>query len=156
MPIKETKKYEIGYLISSFITAEQVGSFVADNLETVIKKESGEIISRLKAEMKTLAYPINRVQNNKKTVFKEGYFGSLMFELEPANIASVGEIFKKNESILRFLITLAITDQGSKKPIRKNLEPKTFSPKPNNFSFPKRKVDKEGIDREIEDLLAAV
>ena len=156
MSIKETKKYEIGYLISPFITAEQIDSFVDEHLVATIKKSGGEITSRLKTEMRALAYPVSRAQNNKKTVFKDAYFGSLVCELKPADIAAIDEALKKDESVIRFLITLAIDDQEIKKPIRKNLESKIPSPKRETAPLPKKEVDKEEIDKEIEDLLATV
>lgn len=65
--------------------------------EEAVKKEGGKVEKSEKWGKKKLAYPIKR--------FQDGFFLHTSFEVPPASIKTLTELFKLNSNILRAQFT---------------------------------------------------
>ena len=121
----EPRIYEIGYLMSPAVRDEDLEARTNELRET-ITKSGGEIISEGAGEFIDLAYQMTRVIDNKNARFNQAYFGWVKFELDPAKLAGIKEVFDKNLLIIRHLLTKAVRENTviGKKPLGKMLKGK--------------------------------
>jgi small subunit ribosomal protein S6 len=86
------KIYEIGFWVR--ITADLEKEI--EKVINLIEKFNGEIVEKGVFKKRNLAYPID-----KETI---GYFGYLLFSIDPKNISEIKKELKFYKNILRFII----------------------------------------------------
>lgn len=91
------KPYELTYIISSEITAEEAEA-EAKNIESLVQDKEGVIIKSEKPFPQTLAYPIKKQRS--------GFFAVLEFQLEPEHLGELKEKLQKNDKIIRHMLII--------------------------------------------------
>lgn len=104
LEVKDAKTYEIGYLLSPFLPTEQVEEAVEAMYKSWITDLGGVLVFKTTPKMRALAYPVAKIINNKKSTYKEAYFGAVKFQISPDKIRTQKELAEKDGNILRFLI----------------------------------------------------
>jgi len=87
--------YEIVVILHPEFSEDQVGT-VTGKLESIIKKNAGEVIAVDKWGKKRFCYTIKK-QN-------EGVYVDLTFKTEPENIDELQNMLKVEQGVLRYLI----------------------------------------------------
>jgi len=88
--------YEAMFIVKPNLTKEETDSLTA-HLKDGVTKNSGVVEELLVwAEKRKLSYPINK--------FEEGIYYLLRFKTDSLNIIKMKDIYKLNDSIMRFLI----------------------------------------------------
>ena len=102
--VDDRKIYEIGYLLTPYLPAEEVAKTIDEMIKTKIEAEGGEVTSDLAPVMTRLAYPITKIINNKHTKFSDAYFGALRFKALPEAIIKLKADWDKEDNLIRFLL----------------------------------------------------
>ena len=109
-PVNDNQIYEIGFLLSPFLPEVEA----AEKLESLIKGKilvsKGVVLSSLGPKMIPLAYPMAKVVDNKKTVYRDAYFGAVKFELLPSEIVALALEWKRAPEIIRHLVIKTIKE----------------------------------------------
>ena len=154
----ETRLYEVSYLLNPAL-AEENAEKEASALRNVLIKEGATILYEGKPKTISLAYPISKSIEHKKTVYENAYFGWFAFE-KGAGILEVKAHFSKNESVIRFLIINTIKEAyTTPKQRREILRPRAPLPEKEVGSsgvaseLPALPIDEAELDKEIENLL---
>lgn len=92
------KLYEIAYFLNPDIKEEEVQTVNVQKIKDLISELSGEITKEQAAQKKKLAYPVKKA--------KQGYFGHMLFNLNPQNLKSLDKKLKLEDYILRYLIII--------------------------------------------------
>ncbi len=71
---------------------------VQQSIEAEIARHGGEVVKREPWGIRSLAYSIKKKG--------DGFYWLIHFKLDPLGLAKIGERFKMNESILRFLFVV--------------------------------------------------
>jgi ribosomal protein S6 len=95
--------YEIGYLLSPFIAADQLAGELDKTFKITIEALGGKITSQLAPVMRPLAYSVSKSVGSKRTAYKDAYFGALRFELDAENALKLQQALDKTETLIRFL-----------------------------------------------------
>lgn len=134
---KETKMYEIGYLLSPLISEENLDEEISA-LRKLIEDKQGFIMNENRARSQNLAYPVKG--------FNSAYFGWIKFAVSPEVLP---EIKISGDKIIRFLIIKTIKETAVPRLIKKIVKKKI------SFERPKEKlgIKPEEIDKKIEELL---
>jgi len=144
------KTYELTYIISPEITAEEAGA-EAKNIESFVQENEGLILRQNNPIAKTLSYPIKK--------HASGFMGVLEFQLEPEKLIQLKEKTDKDEKIIRHMIIM-------KRPLKEKKERRTqgvpqIKPEPEKPSFSedkkisenKEKVELKDIEEKLEEIL---
>lgn len=122
------KYYQLAYLILPTINSEEIKSLEKE-ITSFIEKEG--VLDKVESPLKrNLFYPIKK--------FKEAFLASIYFFMEAEALKDFEKKLKKDERILRFLITL------EKSPKEVVQEKKIRKPK---------KVEIEELDKKLEEIL---
>ena len=105
----EPRIYEIGYLLSPAVRDEDLQARASDLQETLTKL-GATIISEGNPEFIDLAYEMSKVIENKRVRFNQGYFGWVKFEIDPAQVNTLKELFDKNTLLIRYLFISAVRE----------------------------------------------
>ncbi len=153
---KETKMYEIGYLLSPLIHEEKLDEEISV-LRKLIEDRHGLIMNEDRAKMRKLAYNIQKPAVGK---FDSAHFGWMKFVASPEILPEIEISLGKTANIIRFLLIEAAKEEPIKKPARKiirpvpldgqRLERKAASPAEPKI---KTEVKPEEIDKRLEELL---
>jgi len=129
------RNYELTLIISSEIPEQDLKNLI-EKISGFIIKEGGKIEKTIEPLRKKLGYPI------KKKV--DGFITVLIFSLVPEKLEILEKELKKENQILRYLISIA--KKKEELPIKKiKITPqKTTEPK---------KVELKEIDKKIEEIL---
>lgn len=100
----DPRVYELGYHLVPTIAEEHIPE-MSGAVRGMIEQISKEIISEELPVFIDLAYPIVKVVEHKNKYYTESYFGWIKFKGYPAGIAKLEEELKKNDNILRYLVT---------------------------------------------------
>lgn len=156
----EIKKYELGYLLSPLVSAENLAATVQSEIIAPITALGGEVSASPLPSMKSLAYPIKKDIGNKKATFKDAYFGYVHFSLKPNDAVKLNQTLAKSDLLVRVLLILAIRTIGKKPKALPAKEVKTEVKAPADAMPTEevvvKEVNQEEIDREIEGLLSQV
>lgn len=144
--------YELGYLLVGTMPEETVAAKVGA-LKDLFEKAGGMSVSEEFPKLMTLAYEMSRPIGNKKAWFKEGYFGWMKFDIDPAAVEDISATLGRDEDVLRYLLI---------KTVRENtvIGKRTFS---KEGKRPARKVenaaetpiDEAEIEKKLEELAVA-
>lgn len=148
------KLYEIAYFFNPNIKEEEVQTVNIQKIKDLISELSGEIVKEQAAQKKKLAYPVKKE--------KQGYFGFMLFNFDPANLKALDKKLKLDESILRYLVISVDKDylahmkrqeEEIKEKFQKIMHPTTegFTKKSAKFED-KVKLEAE-IEKKLEEIL---
>ncbi len=154
---EDPKIYEVGFHVVP-TTAEDDVSSVVNAVRDTIESLSGTIISEGTPKMIQLAYPMDHIVANKKSIFDSGYFGWVKFQAIPENILKIKDGLNDNADIFRFLIISTVKeDTFSKKAVPKIRKSSTASvatkKTPKAKEEIKNEVLEEEVDKAIEELV---
>ena len=160
MDTKDQKTYEIGYLLSPFIPAEQLEEAVAKMFKTNIEAKKGVVTTTVAPKMRPLAYAVAKMVDNKKSVYRDAYFGAVRFEAIPSDITAIKEAFDKDANVVRFLIIVAPKGSEIVTP-KRVMTPRRTTTRASAESITSTEdkpavvvMSKEDIDKEIEGLIS--
>lgn len=91
------KTYELTYIVSPEITAEEAEA-KAKEIESLVLGKEGAIVRQSNPLAKTFSYPIGKSAS--------GFFGVLEFHLEPEKIAELEGTFSKDGKIVRHMLII--------------------------------------------------
>ncbi len=143
---RETKIYEIGYLLSPFIPDEKINDEVYV-VRKIIEDRQCLITGEGRAKMQKLAYPIKKGPSEK---FESAYFGWIKFISSPDNLREIKERLEKTPNVIRFIVLEAPKEAANKKPAAGAVKKK--KPSKDETSI-KTEVKPEEIDKRIEELI---
>lgn len=92
------KQYEIAYFLNPNLKEEEVQTVYLQKMKDSISEFSGEVIKEQTVQKKKLAYPIKKE--------KQGYFGYMLFNLNPKDLKSLDKKLRLEDYILRYLIII--------------------------------------------------
>lgn len=95
------KLYEIAFFINPDIKEEEISAYV-QKIKDFIIELGGDISKEQPIQKKKLAYPIKKA--------KQGYFGSMLFNLGAENLKSLDKKLKLEDLVLRYLVIAADKD----------------------------------------------
>ena len=145
--MSETKIYEIGYLLLPTIAEEAVAEKVG-NFRGTLERLSAEFISEEMPRMIRLAYPMEKVIENKKQKFDSAYFGWVKFALAPVALAELKKEFDQSKDVIRFLVIKTVREgvTSGRRAWKPKREQKAESAEPMTA------VASEELDKKIEEL----
>ena len=157
----EPRVYEVGYHIIPTVAEGDIPSIV-DSIRGSIESLSGTIISEDSPKLIDLAYSMDHIAANKKTVFDSAYFGWVKFEGNPENIIKIKDFLEKKEDILRFIIIKTVKEDTLSKKTNKKIKQtasikniKNVAKDTKDASADKKEaVSDEEVDKAIEELVA--
>jgi len=141
---KESKIYEIGYLLSPLIPEDKLDGEISI-LREIIEKKQGLIVNEERARMQRLAYVIKRPHIGS---FESAYFGWIKFMANPEIISEIKSSFDKNNNLARFLITETLKEDTSRRAPRKIIRRK-----PTTTPEIKTEIKTEEVDKKLEELV---
>jgi ribosomal protein S6 len=153
---KEVKTYEVGYLVSPLVPADQIEEFASKLLGAMMEVSGGVVVSQFTPKMRALAYPITQAVNNKNTTYKDAYLGAVKFQAEPVMIEKLEAVIAKNLQIIRHLL-VSIPKGADRINVKKGLgrRVKTTREETKGEEAPKGPaMSSADIDKEIEGLIA--
>jgi len=100
---EEKAIYEIGYHILPSISEEELPAHVSA-IKDMIKKEAGVFIMEEAPAKISLAYPMSKMEEGKRSIFEGAYFGWVKFETQRTHIGNIKHALDENNNVLRFLI----------------------------------------------------
>lgn len=139
------KSYELTYIISSAISADEAANVAKEN-ETFIQSKEGVILSSQKSVAQTLAYPIKKQHS--------GYFVTTIFQAAEDKLKELKAALESNKSILRSVILIKkpakeVKPRRTRKPL--------FSTEGVGIGSPEKKIQKavnpEDLDKKLDELL---
>lgn len=89
------RKYEIMYILSPKLDKNDINKITA-NINSIFTKEGKILVSEIKSELKTLAYPIQKLDR--------GFYNNLVVEANPETINEFNRVANITEEIIRFII----------------------------------------------------
>jgi len=141
---QDTKLYEVGYLLNPAVSADELEKTVAERLISPVESAGGSALLGWAPTMRKLAYPIKVTEGGKGTVYREAYFGTIRFRLEPKLAPSINKGLTEDKMIIRHIVIAlpdnydSLVSKRSRGVVRKSVRSET---------------NKEKIDEEIEGLL---
>lgn len=90
------KLYEMSYLIHPDIKEEELENIYVQKVKDLLSEFSGEIIKEQSPQKRKLSYWINKV--------RQGYFGYMLFNIDPKDLKALDKKLKLEESLLRYMI----------------------------------------------------
>ena len=95
--------YEVGYLVTPSVPEEKV-SDETDALRAMIERNGGAVISEEAPQLMDLAYTMYQSLEASKLPFKQGYFGSIKFDMPVASAPVLEKEIAASKNILRFVL----------------------------------------------------
>ena len=152
----ELKTYELGYLLSPLVSSEQVGQTVEKEIKSLLNKAKAEVKSEIQARHRGLAYPIKKVVEHKGSIFREAYFGAIVFSCVSENVPLLEEGLKKSLPVIRHLL-IVLPPSALLEPVKPRVVQAEGGVSPETGSSDKvaegKKMTEAAIDKEIEDLI---
>ncbi len=143
---RETKIYEIGYLLSPFIPADKLNEEIS-LIRKIIEDRQCLITGEGRAKMQNLSYMIKKGPSEK---FESAYFGWIKFIASPEDLEEINGLFKKTPNVIRFISLEAAKETANKKSASGIMKKKKFPKDEINI---KTEVKPEEIDKKIEELI---
>lgn len=148
----DPKVYEVGFHVVPTTAEDDVAS-VVNAVRDIIESVSGMIVSEGTPAMVQLAYSMDHIVANKKSIFDSAYFGWIKFQATPENVLKIKDGLEKNDDVFRFLIINTVKeDTLSQKPVIKTRKA-VVSSKPEAKKEPKEAISEVEVDKAIEELV---
>ncbi|SRR5258706_5641501 len=143
--------YEFGYLLVGSMPEGDVPVKVS-SLKNFFESKGAEFIAEEFPKHVTLAYDMARSVDNKKSWFKDGYFGWMKFEVNPDIVDALMPELKRDHGILRFLLVKTVREStmAAKRGLGRADYKKTY--KRTEVLEPIKPVDEEEIERKLEEI----
>lgn len=147
---RESKIYEIGYLLTPLIPEERINEEISV-LRGLIEGNHGFIINEEGAKMQRLAYTIKKPNAGS---FDSAYFGWIKFMAASDSAPEIKKSFDKNQNVVRFLITEITKEEALRKlPTGKFIrKKKPLAARPIEPKI-KTEIKTEEIDKKLEELI---
>jgi len=139
-------KYEIGYILSSAISDDEVANVTAQ-VSKNLQGLGANILNEDHWGRKKLAYPIGRTRN--------GYYAFITLDVEPSKVADIEHSLNTNDAIIRFLV-VNMTDADKRK--AKDAAANANRVRPSSSiptTSPESETEKVDLDQEIEKAIIA-
>ncbi|HEC30769.1 MAG TPA: hypothetical protein ENI66_02015 [Candidatus Yonathbacteria bacterium] len=150
---EDPKVYEVGFHIVPTTAEDDVAS-VVNTVRDTIENLSGVIISEGTPKMTQLAYSMDHIVANKKSIFDKGDFGWVKFQVVPENVLKIKEDLEKNDSVFRFLIISTVKEDTISKKTMVKFKKTAPAPKQEiKKTDKKEEIKEEEVDKAIEDLV---
>jgi len=151
----EGRVYELGYLLTPAISAENVPASYS-NLKDLVVSLGGEIISDEMPKMIPLAYTMPKVIQNVRSKFDTAYFGWAKFEINPEKVLELKKKLDLDPNFIRFLILKTVRENtiAAKRFVHRDLRRKAPLAKKEGENHTALPIDKEEIDKEIDAMVA--
>lgn len=156
---QENKTYEVGYLLSPLIPIEALTERVAKTFKEPILTAGGEVLDDKLPQPLALSYPIKKQLDHQRLTFREAFFGSLRFKIEPAAAEKLAKQFKTSPDLIRDLIVevprAALLDEENQKARTKHVSrpaAKELKAKEAKSELPPA-ISETEVDEKIEQLL---
>ena len=148
---QESRLYEISYLLVPLLTSEQA-SQETETIKAFLMSQGAEVLHEGAPKTIKLAYRMDTVLLNKRSVYESAYFCWIKFSIRGSGIAEIKKFFSENTSIIRFLITKTIKETPVARPFRTipRRAPTPLAPRPKTEGGV---IDEAQLDKEIEELL---
>ncbi len=144
--------YEIDYLLTPLLPEEKVTEFIEITVKGIIEQAGATMTSQpVMPKIRPLAYAVAKLINNKRSIFKEAYFGAFRFEGEGSAAEEIKAALDKQVDLIRYLIIKVPKSSlkiNAKRAERAEREAASGDDKP--------KMTDAEIDNEIEGLLTNV
>ena len=101
--------YEIGYHLLPTVGEQEVPTHVSA-LKEGIERAGGVFVMEGFPTRISLAYPMSKIVDGKRTRFEKAYFGWMKFEILRDNIKAVKKTFDDNPDVLRFLLITTVRE----------------------------------------------
>lgn len=123
MEPREPRVYELGYHFLSTIGDNGVGEAL-DRLKKTLADHGCLEIAEGKPYLTDLAYPMEKIIENKKHTFAAAYFGWVKFDVSPEKIEELQAALDANMDILRYLLISTVREDtmAKKRPMRPRSE----------------------------------
>ncbi len=153
--LKDSRIYEVGYLLVPSIPEEEVGAEYG-NLKELVGSFGGVVVSDEMPKMIGLAYQMVKVVSNIRHKYDSAYFGWTKFEMDPEKVLELKKKLDMDAKVIRFLITKTVRENtiASKRFIGKDMIRRKPQARKEDEG-PAVEINKEEIDKEIEALVAA-
>lgn len=152
----EKQIYEIGFHIVPSVPEEKLGAEFT-GLKEIIEKNGGSIISDEAPKMRSLAYEMRKETAGKYQKYNTAYFGSVKFEVTPEKSLQIGEAFKTNPSILRYLVIKTVRENTMtvpRAPFYRRTEVPKMQDKKDEKPVEKAEVSEAELDKAIDAAIA--
>lgn len=107
--VSEPRVYELGFHILPTVNEEDLGT-ERDALVAFITDLGGIVVSEEQAQLINLAYPMDKVINNKRNIFNQAYFGWIKFTLTGEGAESLKDQVDAQAAVLRSLIIKTVKE----------------------------------------------
>lgn len=160
---REPRVYEIGYHFLPILGNDKL-STEEEKLRKLIAKFGGLVIQEESAHMINLAYPIDKIIDNKRNTFSQGYFGWIKFDITPEEVEKLKEELDKLDSLLRYLLIKTVREDtlSQKRPQVEEKKPEVDEIVIVNKDetedieelSEKEKLDEEELEKQLEDIMS--
>ena len=144
--------YEVGFHIIPTVAEDDLGVQVTA-VRDIIEAAGGRMIADEYPKHIDLAYPMQKIVSNKRSLHHSAYFGWMKFDAEPKSIRAIDGALKKNEFVIRFILVKTVREitmvprklLREKHPEETHRVPSKVEEKP--------AMTEEELDKTIEDLV---
>ena len=105
----EPRVYELGYLLMPSVDEGDL-SKERDALVALITKYQGIVIDEGQPVLIDLAYNMDKIINNKKSTFSQGYFGWIKFDVSPAETEALNAEVEAFENLIRSILIKTVRE----------------------------------------------
>lgn len=105
----EPRVYELGYHLVPTLSVEQIPA-ASGAVRGMIERISKDIIAEELPVFIDLAYQIVKTIEHKNKRYDDAYFGFIKFEANPEDIKTLEEELKKDNNVLRYLVTKTLRE----------------------------------------------
>ncbi|MBI2474324.1 MAG: 30S ribosomal protein S6 [Candidatus Taylorbacteria bacterium] len=152
----DRKIYEIGYHIVPSVQEDKLGTELS-SLKDILEKNKATIISEESPKLRPLAYEMRKETAGKYQKYNTAYFGWFKFEATPDLVLVIEDAFKKQASILRYLLVKTVRENtmtAPKIPSYRRTEVPKFEEKKEAEQGEKKVVSETELDKAIDAAIA--
>lgn len=147
--VKDSKIYEIGYLLSPLIPEDRVNEEISV-LRSLIEKNHGLITGEETAKMRRMAYTLKKPNVGS---FDSAYFGWIKFMAGAEDFLEAKKEFEKNANIIRFISLESMQEKAVKKSTADKIAKKRRAAIKPVDTGPKEEIKTEEVDKKLEELI---
>jgi ribosomal protein S6 len=156
----DKKIYEIGYHIVPSVPEDKLGEEVS-SLKEVLEKNGAVIISEESPKLRALSYEMRKESAGKYKKYTMAYFGWIKFEALAEKSITIGEAFKNNSSILRYILIKTVRENTMSTPRIPSYKkapvagiPKSEAKKEGEEEVKKEEISDSELDKAIDAVIA--
>ena len=157
---KDSKVYEVGFLLVPTLSEEEVPAVYGD-MKELVASLGGEVISDEMPKMINLAYTMSKTIQNINNKFDTAYFGWTKFFMDADKIADLKKKLDFDPKVIRFLIiktvkenTVASKKFASREGLKRKSPAATKKEEGAEVAEAPVEINKEEVDKEIDAMVA--